>query len=194
MFTGIVEALGRIESTATEKGNLVLEIYCPFEPKLGESVAVDGVCLTVKTVKPGRFLADAVAQTAALTTLKLRRAGDAVNLERALLPTDRLGGHFVSGHIDETGQVLNIRSLTGSWLFEFGVSEARIGLVAEKGSIATDGISLTIAATKGTRVLVSVIPFTFEHTTLKNRRIGDPVNVEFDLIAKHVMKLLDARR
>jgi riboflavin synthase len=190
MFTGIIAAVGKIQSALSDKGNLVLEIACPFDTQPGESIAVDGVCLTVKSCRPGAFSADAVAETVGRTTLKLRRRGDSVNLERALLATDRLGGHFVTGHVDETGKILNIRTLAGSSIYEFGVSEDGSRLVVDKGSVAVDGISLTVASVKGTRLSVSVIPFTVEHTTLKQRRVGDDVNVEFDLIGKYVKKQL----
>jgi riboflavin synthase len=203
MFTGIIEAVGTIQSAVPEKRNLVLEIASPFEPKLGESIAVDGVCLTVKgnpiSGTRGRepatwvFSADAVAETTAISTLKHRRPGDLVNLERAMLPTDRLGGHIVAGHVDETAQVLAIRTLAGSSVFEFGVSEDGSRLVVDRGSIAIDGISLTVAEVKGARVSVNIIPFTVEHTTLKERRVGDRVNVEFDVLGKYVARALAAR-
>jgi riboflavin synthase len=193
MFTGIIEAVGTIRSAAPDRDNKVFEITSPFSPKPGESLAVDGVCLTVKEVRAGGFLADAVAETVALTTLKHRRQGDSVNLERALLPTDRMGGHIVSGHIDETGKVLNIRTLPGSHRFEFGVSPEGSRLVVNKGSIAIDGISLTVAEVKGQRVFVSIIPFTVQNTTLKLRRVGDEVNIEFDVIGKYVARLLPRR-
>jgi riboflavin synthase len=190
VFTGIIESLGKFIDLASSGGNLQLEISCPFEARTGESIAVDGVCLTVTTPKPGAFVAAAVAETVGLTTLKHKRRGDAVNIERAMLPTDRLGGHIVAGHIDEVGKVLNVRILPGSRVFEFGVSEAGSRFVVNKGSIAIDGISLTVAEVHGTRVSVSVIPFTIENTTLKDRRVGDSVNVEFDIIGKYVAKLL----
>jgi riboflavin synthase len=190
MFTGIIEAVGKIGGVAPDRGNKVFEIASPFSPKPGESIAVDGVCLTVREVRPGGFLADAVSETVALTTLKHRRQGDSVNLERALLPTDRMGGHFVSGHIDETGKVLNIRTLPGSHRFEFGVSPEGSRLVVNKGSIAIDGISLTVAEVKGQRVFANIIPFTVQNTALKLRRIGDDVNIEFDVIGKYVARLL----
>ncbi len=190
MFTGIIEAIGRIENVVPELDNRVFEISCPFQAKLGDSIAVDGVCLTVKETRTGSFLADAVAETVKVTTLKNKRRGDSVNLERALLPSDRLGGHFVAGHIDETGKVLSVRTLAGSKVYEFGLSRDGSLLVVPKGSIAIDGISLTVAVLKGERVLVSVIPFTVEHTTLRQRRAGDEVNVEFDLLGKYVMRLL----
>jgi riboflavin synthase len=190
MFTGIIEAVGRIAGVTPNRGNKVFELTSPFSPKPGESIAVDGVCLTVKEVSAGGFLADAVAETVALTTLKLRRQGDSVNLERALLPTDRMGGHFVSGHIDETGKVLNIRTLPGSHRFEFGVSPEGSRLVVSKGSIAIDGISLTVAEVKGQRAFVNIIPFTVQNTTLKLRRIGDYVNIEFDVIGKYVARMI----
>jgi riboflavin synthase len=193
VFTGIIAALGKVQETRPEQGNIVFTIACPFVPGIGESIAVDGVCLTVKENISEVFRADAVAETVGRTTLKLRRAGDSVNLERALLPTDRLGGHFVAGHIDEVGKVLNVRVLPGSRLYEFGVSPSGSRLVANKGSIAIDGISLTVAEVHGTRVMVSVIPFTAENTTLKLRRVGDDVNVEFDLIAKQLARLHETR-
>jgi len=190
VFTGIIESVGRILDRSVSQGNLHLEISCPFEAKPGESIAVDGVCLTVTSPKPGAFTADAVAETAGLTTLKDKRRGVAVNLERAMLPTDRLGGHIVAGHIDEVGKVLKVSILPGSRVFEFGVSEAGSRFVVHKGSIAIDGASLTVAEVHGTRVSVSVIPFTIEHTTLKDRRVGDAVNVEFDVIGKYVARFL----
>jgi riboflavin synthase len=190
MFTGIIEAVGEIAGVKPDRDNKIFEISSLFSPNAGESIAVDGVCLTVRAVRPGGFLADAVAETVKLTTLKHRRQGDSVNLEQALLPTDRLGGHIVSGHIDETGKVLNIRSLPGSHRFEFGVSAEGSRLVVNKGSIAIDGISLTVAEVKGRRVFVNIIPFTVQSTTLKQRRIGDEVNIEFDVIGKYVARLM----
>lgn len=190
MFTGIIEAIGRIEGVTSEKGNRVFTITCPFPVKPGESIAVDGICLTVTRPGEGRFDADAVAETTTRTTLKDRRRGEAVNLERALLPSDRLGGHIVAGHVDEVGRVLSIRVLPGSRVFEFGVSEAGARYVVDKGSIAVDGISLTVAEVRGTRVSVSVIPFTVEHTTLSTRRVGDAVNLEFDIIGKYVARMM----
>jgi len=194
MFTGIIEAVGTVRSATPDRDNRVFEISSPFSPKPGESIAVDGVCLTVRKVSPGGFLADAVAETVALTTLKLRRRGDPVNLERALLPTDRMGGHIVSGHIDETGKVLNIRTLPGSHRFEFGVSPEGSRFVVSKGSIAIDGISLTVAEAKGQRVFVNIVPFTVQNTTLKLRRIGDDVNIEFDVIGKYVARMMPGQR
>jgi riboflavin synthase len=198
VFTGIVEALGRIENVTDEKGNRRLEISCPFAAQPGESIAVDGACLTVRgTTDDGRrttvFIAEAVAETVRLTTLKEKRRGGTVNLERAMLPSGRLGGHLVAGHVDEVGKVLAVRALPGSKVFEFGVSEAGSRLVVSKGSIAVDGISLTVAEAKGVRVSVSVIPYTIEHTTLRDRRVGDEVNIEFDIIGKYVAKMLDYR-
>jgi riboflavin synthase len=194
MFTGIIEVIGRIEKAQPDRDNRVFEVSCPFRAKAGESIAVDGVCLTVKQALPNGFLADAVAETIALTTLKLRRQGDSVNLERALLPTNRMGGHIVSGHVDETGKVLNIRTLPGSHRFEFGVSPEGSRLVVNKGSIAIDGISLTVAEVKGQRVVVSIIPYTVQNTTLKLRRIGDDVNIEFDVISKYVARMMPSHR
>lgn len=188
MFTGIIEAIGRIEKVTPDRDNRVFEISCPFQAEAGESIAIDGVCLTVKQARPNGFLADAVAETIGRTTLKNRRPGDSVNLERALLPTDRVGGHIVSGHIDETGKVLSIRILPGSHRFEFGVNPEGSRLVVNKGSISIDGISLTVAEVKGRRVVVSVIPYTVENTTLKLRRVGDDVNIEFDVIGKYVAR------
>ena len=190
MFTGIIEAVGGIEDVTAERGNRVFEISCPFEARAGESVAVDGVCLTVTRVTKDGFAADAVAETIGLTTLKEKRRGGKVNLERALRPDDRLGGHIVAGHVDEVGKVLSVRTLPGSRVFEFGVSQAGSRYVVPKGSIAIDGISLTVAEVRGTRVSVSVIPFTIEKTTLSDRRAGDKVNVEFDVIGKYVARLV----
>lgn len=190
MFTGIIEATGKIRELTRKQGNTVLCIDAPFSVSPGESVAVDGICLTVRQAVAGGFIADAVLETVERTTLKYRHPGDRVNLERALLPVSRLGGHLVTGHIDEIGRVLSVRTVSGSSRFEFGVSEAGSRLIVKQGSVAIDGISLTVAAVQGQRIVVNVIPFTLEQTTLRERRSGDRVNIEFDVIGKYVQRLI----
>ena len=192
MFTGLIEEIGRVENIRTKAGNKIFTISGSFasEGKIGESVAIDGCCLTViaKTVKS--FETEATAETLKTTTLHYRKPGDYVNLERALLPTDRLGGHFVSGHVDEVGRIRTIKPVSGAKLFQIEVSRENLDYLVEKGSIAVDGISLTINSVKHNLFTVNIIPHTIENTTWKYKRPGDYVNIEFDMLGKFVRAYL----
>jgi riboflavin synthase len=195
MFTGIVEQLGEVVRLDRHGGGGVLVVHCPpvaTGSTAGDSIAVDGVCLTVVEVADGTFSADVMKETLARTTLDTLGAGDAVNLERAATPATRLGGHVVQGHVDGVGSVVS-RVPGDRW------EDVTVALppdlaryVVEKGSIAVDGVSLTVVAVTGAPAActVSLIPTTLARTTLGRRRTGDPVNIEVDVIAKYVEKLV----
>jgi riboflavin synthase len=197
MFTGLVEALGRVESVREEGAGRRLTLAWPGlgDPlALGESVAVNGCCLTVVDAEPGRdaFSVQAGPETLLRTNLGSKAPGDPVNLERALRVGDRLGGHFVQGHIDTTA-VLRQRRAEGEWeFFAFALDPEWTPLLVPKGSIAVDGVSLTLVDVGPDGFSVMLIPHTLAATTLGSLRPGDRVNVETDMLAKHVQKLLSA--
>jgi riboflavin synthase len=187
MFTGIVAGVGTVRSVENRRGGARIEIAPPAggEPfRTGESVAVSGVCLTA--LRAGRRLvSDLSAETLRRSTLKAAAPGDPVNLERALRWGDRLSGHFVMGHVDGLSRVLSIRRTGNSWTFRFSIPSGLEGLVAVKGSVALDGVSLTVAARRGKAFSVAVIPETFRRTTLGRARTGDRVNFEADVFARY---------
>ena len=195
MFTGLVEGLGRIERIDREDAGIRLGIawdgIAPDDPlALGESIAVNGCCLTVVVADGAHFHVQAGPETLARTNLGARRAGDRVNLERALRVGDRLGGHFVQGHVDTTA-TLRERRPEGEWEFlTFAIDPDWIPLLVPKGSIAVDGVSLTLVDVEPGGFSVMLIPHTLSVTTLGLIRPGDAVNIEADMLAKHVQKLL----
>ena len=197
MFTGIIQGVGTMAAREPRGGDvrLVIDVgSLPFEGvELGESIAVNGVCLTVVEFAPGRFAADASNETPSLTTLGSLSPGDALNLERAMRPDDRLGGHLVSGHVDGVGRVAAIEpdARAQRWRFEAGPEVLRY--VAKKGSICVDGVSLTVNQADDTGFEVTLIPHTIENTRFAHTGVGDPVNLEVDLIARYVERLLQAR-
>ncbi len=197
MFTGLVSASVRVAARRVSPAGAVLSVERPSayaDAGLGESIAVSGVCLTVvPPLDPKTLTFDVSPETLARTTLGGLAAGVRVNLERALLPTDRLGGHIVGGHVDGTADVLAVAKSGDSWTFTFGLPAALARYAVEKGSIAVDGISLTIAALSDGAFDVAVIPHTFAETTLGDRKRGDRVNLEVDLLGKYVERLLAAR-
>ncbi len=185
MFTGIIQAIGKV---VKYDGNR-LWVAVPFRHvKLGESISIDGVCLTVASRK-GRSLAfDIGKETRRVTTLGKRPAGARLNLERALRVGDRLGGHWVSGHVEETGRILTIEKGRASWWVTLSVPKAVRRYVAPKGSLTVDGISLTVAAVRNGRMRLMIIPHTLSHTTLRDKKVGDKVNLEPDLLAKYALR------
>ncbi|MFM7229148.1 MAG: riboflavin synthase [Cyanobacteriota bacterium] len=193
MFTGLVRAMGHLSEIT---GGVAISAG-PGLPalQLGDSVAVDGVCLTVRRLRPDGFEADVSPETLRRTTLaaKARRSG-AVNLEPALTLSDRLGGHLVSGHVDGSGQLLSVAASAESWLLELAWDDPAYGrFMAVKGSVTVDGVSLTVAAAAGARFQVAVVPHTWSHTTLGLLQPGDAVNLEADLLARYVERLLAHR-
>ena len=199
MFTGIVEELGRVRTVAPNAGGVRIEIDAVVvlaDARIGDSVAVNGCCLTVVELDPTGWAADAVTETLARTSLGTFAAGDPVNLERPVRVGDRLGGHIVAGHVDGVG-ALRVRDPLpdGSTRMRFVVPESLMRYIVEKGSVTIDGISLTVAALDDAThtVDVAVIPHTLAVTTLGPKRLGDPINVEVDILAKHVERLLATR-
>ena len=197
MFTGLVSACAPVRSRREIAAGAVLVVERPEAftgVALGESIAVSGTCLTVVPPLDAASLAFEVSpETLARTTLGSLQQGDAVNLERSLAAGDRMGGHIVSGHVDGTGEVLSVKEEGDFRTFTFSLPAPLARYVIEKGSIAVDGISLTVAALRDGSFDVAVIPHTFAETTLGRRRAGDRVNLEVDLLGKYVERLLEAR-
>lgn len=190
MFTGIIEMMGQIKEVSVAGSNKTfwLESSLANEFKVDQSVAHSGVCLTVEDVKDGRHKVTAVAETLSKTTLSAWTVGGYINLERSLLPTTRLDGHFVQGHVDATGTCKKIKDRAGSWEFTFSFPKKFASLIVEKGSISVNGISLTAFSVKKNAFTVAVIPYTFEHTNLKYVPEGEEVNLEFDMLGKYILK------
>jgi riboflavin synthase len=197
VFTGLVSASARVVARRTSPagGVLVLERPAAYaDAALGESIAVSGVCLTVVPPLQAKTLSfDVSPETLARSTLGRLEAGARVNLERALRASDRLGGHVVAGHVDGTAEVLGVARAGKSWTFTFALPAGLARYAVEKGSIAVDGVSLTIAALREGSFDVAVIPQTFAATTLSDRAPGDRVNLEVDVLGKYVERLLAAR-
>jgi len=192
MFTGIIQQIGTVRSQRqSEGGSLTLDVG-PLAPDIavGDSVCVSGVCLTATRVQPPLATFDVSAETLRLTTLGRLREHDRVNLEPALRVSDRLGGHFVSGHVDGTGAIRRMEALPGEVRLEVEVPSGLADLMIMKGSVAVDGISLTIAALRPTAFEVSVIPHTLRETTLQSKTPGDAVNIECDMIGRWIKRLL----
>jgi len=198
MFTGIIEGVGRLAAREDRGGDARLRIEVgslPFERvALGESIAVNGTCLTVVAFDADAafpyFEADASTETLALTTLGRLPPGAALNLERAMRPDDRLGGHLVSGHVDDVGAVESIVEDARAQRWRFGAPPAVLRYVAKKGSICVDGVSLTVNGVDATGFEVALVPHTVAHTAFAGTRVGDPVNLEVDLVARYVERLL----
>lgn len=194
MFTGIVSETGEILRAEDREGGRRLRIRaCATAPELGVggSVSVSGCCLSAETVEADAFTAFCTPETLRRTTLGVLGAGDRVNLELPLRPTDRLGGHFVQGHVDGVGEIAEVRDLDGSWLFRFDAPDELARYLVEKGSVAVEGISLTVAGLEGRRFDVAVIPETWRRTNLGLLGAGSPVNLEIDILAKYVERLIE---
>jgi riboflavin synthase len=196
MFTGIIEEVGRVEALKKRGTSAVLEVRAARvlqAMQLGDSIAVNGVCLTVRRQSPESFQAELSEETLNRSSLGNLKKGSLVNLERPLLATSRLGGHFVQGHVDGVGKVLAIRSDGDFAVWKFLLPSSIARYLVEKGSIAVDGISLTVAALTQGAFEVALIPHTLEHTNLRTRQIGDAVNLECDVLAKYVESMLKQR-
>ncbi|MFD0739108.1 riboflavin synthase [Lysobacter koreensis] len=197
MFTGLIEGVGTLAARESRGGDARLTIgvgSLPFAGvQLGESIAVNGVCLTVVAFDTHSFEADASNETLALTTLGELPTGRALNLERAMLPTDRLGGHLVSGHVDGVGRVLRVVEDARAQRWRFGAAQELLRYVATKGSICVDGVSLTVNAVDDAGFEVALVPHTVAHTAFATTAVGDAVNLEVDLVARYVERLLQAR-
>jgi riboflavin synthase len=193
MFTGLIEDLGSIEELRRthERATLTVNTGLPMdELQLGESIAINGVCLTVTDFGSGRFSADVSPESLDCTSLGDLKRGSQVNLERALRLSDRLGGHLVTGHVDGLGRIVERKRDGNAWRFTFQVEAALSSGLVAKGSVTIDGISLTVNQLSDEQFGVAIIPHTLDQTTLKDRQVGEMVNIETDLIGKYVARLL----
>ena len=189
MFTGIIEEVGTLHAMA--EGSIVISCHHVLEDvRLGDSIAVNGICLTVTSFGEAQFTADVMPETIRRTSLSELKRGSRVNLERALTPLSRMGGHIVSGHIDGTGQVFSMKQEGNAILLSVQARADILRYIVEKGSVALDGISLTVAAVDKSNFTVSLIPHTRESTNLKEKRQGSKINIETDIIGKYVERML----
>jgi riboflavin synthase len=192
MFTGIIETLGKITDLQQDQGNLHITVQSAIshELKIDQSIAHNGVCLTVIAVADGMHVVTAIEETLNKTSLGHLKAGEPVNLERCMQMNARLDGHIVQGHVDQTAVCTSFKELDGSWEYTFEYDTATGNVTVEKGSICVNGISLTVVNSKANSFSVAIIPYTFEHTNLHNVRKGSVVNLEFDIIGKYVARLM----
>lgn len=192
MFTGIIETLGTVTQLETKGGNLDLTIQSSItsELQIDQSVAHNGVCLTVVGISGDAYTVTAISETLKKTNLGTLKEGDLVNLERAMIMGSRLDGHIVQGHVDQTGICTNIKEENGSWIFSFEYDDATGNPTIEKGSITIDGTSLTVVNSGKNTFDVAIIPYTYEHTRFNTYKAGTVVNLEFDVIGKYVAKLM----
>jgi riboflavin synthase len=196
MFTGIVEEVGRLGAIRRGAKSARLTVSAPIvcqRTRIGDSIAISGVCLTVVQIDGPNLSFDAIPETIARTSLKAVRIGNGVNLERAMLLDGRFGGHLVQGHVDGTGTLIAARQEENARILRIGAPSDLMRYVIPKGSVTLDGISLTVVETGQDWFTVAIIPHTWSNTTLCERRIGDPLNIENDVIARYLEKLLDAR-
>ncbi|QNM85292.1 riboflavin synthase [Polaribacter pectinis] len=191
MFTGIIETLGEVKNLVKEQDNLHLTVKSNItnELKIDQSVAHNGVCLTVVAIKNDEYTVTAIKETLEKTNIGNLKINDSINLERAMKLGDRLDGHIVQGHVDETGICTNIINENGSTVFTFSYNSDKNNITIEKGSITINGVSLTVVNSKKAAFSVAIIPYTLENTGFKNIKLGDIVNLEFDVIGKYVARL-----
>lgn len=192
MFTGIIETLGEVIALERQEGNLHITVRAGFTPelKIDQSVAHNGVCLTVVGTQDDTYTVTAIAETLQKTNLGTLKVGDRVNLERGMLLGARLDGHIVQGHVDQTGNCIAITEEGGSTRFTFHYDVSKGNTTIEKGSITVSGVSLTVVDSSIDTFSVAIIPYTLQHTTLQYLKVGDSVNLEFDVIGKYVAKLV----
>ncbi len=193
MFTGIIEELGRVKEIDTEGSNKHFQIESAIsnELKVDQSVAHNGVCLTVTKTDKGTHWVTAIDETLQKSTLGNLTPGSEVNLERCMLNNGRFDGHIVQGHVDQVASFVSIKEEEGSWLFDFEYDASLGNVTVEKGSITINGISLTCFNSKENGFTVAIIPYTYEHTNMKDLKKGDQVNLEFDVVGKYVKRLMN---
>jgi riboflavin synthase len=197
VFTGLIEAISFVSKVERKGESTRIAFSSPWgltEIKAGDSISVNGVCLTIVGLDAKTFTVDVSKETIARTTLGELRPTDAVNLERALIPADRLGGHLVLGHVDGTATITERLEEGGFITITFRTSVELLRYMVEKGSVAIDGISLTVNACRGNEFSVTIIPLTSERTTIGRKRVGDEVNVETDIIGKYVQRFLSGQK
>jgi riboflavin synthase len=195
MFTGIIETLGTIQEIKKDNDNLHITLSSSFTEKLkiDQSVSHNGICLTVVEINENNYTVTAIRETIEKTNLSDWKKGDSVNLERAMKLGDRLDGHMVQGHVDQTGICTSIEEANGSWYYSFKYDEELNNITIEKGSISINGVSLTVVNSKKNEFSVAIIPYTFEHTNFNTFKIGSKINLEFDVIGKYVTRLYSFR-
>jgi len=191
MFTGIIETAATIQQIEKENDNIHITLACPIVPefKIDQSLSHDGVCLTVVALGADTYTVTAIKETLEKTNLNNWAVGTIVNLERAMKLGDRLDGHIVQGHVDQTGTCLSVKEAGGSWYFTFQYDPAANNITIEKGSITVNGVSLTVVNSKANEFSVAIIPYTYEHTNFKAIKAGTIVNLEFDVVGKYVARL-----
>lgn len=190
MFTGIIETIGTVKNISTRDGVLDVWITTPLAEalKVDQSVAHNGICLTVVAIAEDSYCVSAVAETISKTTIGTWQVGDAINLERALKVGDRLDGHFVQGHVDTVGTCVAVSGNMSNRMYQFEFPKAYAGLMIEKGSICIDGVSLTAFQLQENSFSVTIIPYTYEHTTFQTLEVGSKVNLEFDVLGKYFLR------
>ena len=194
MFTGIIENLSEIKEINKEGDNLSISLISKItnELKIDQSLSHNGVCLTVVDINDNIYKVTAIKETILKSSIKNWRIGDIINIERAMKLGDRLDGHMVQGHVDQTATCTKISEENGSWYFYFEYQKSS-NLTIEKGSISINGVSLTIVESMGNGFSVAIIPYTYENTNFKNIQVGDLVNIEFDMIGKYIHKIIKAQ-
>ena len=192
MFTGIIESLGEVQQLERDGGNLHISINSSItqELKIDQSVAHNGVCLTVVSLDGNVYTVTAIDETLQKTNLGELKVGDKVNLERAMILGSRLDGHIVQGHVDQTGKCIAVLEKDGSWFFTFEYNALQNNVTIEKGSITIDGVSLTVVDSGKNTFSVAIIPYTYENTRFNTYKTGSTVNLEFDVIGKYVARLM----
>jgi riboflavin synthase len=195
MFTGIIETQGIIKEIKKNKDNLDITVHSSMvhELKVDQSVAHNGVCLTVVSIEKDQYTVTAIKETIEKTNLGDWKTNDLVNLERAMKLDARLDGHIVQGHVDQTGICKHIEETNGSWRYTFQYNKSLNNITIEKGSITVNGVSLTVVDSKTDEFSVAIIPYTYEHTNFKNFVVGSKINLEFDVIGKYVSRLYSLR-
>jgi len=193
MFTGIIETLGKVTNIVTDKDNLhiTIESEITHELKIDQSVAHNGVCLTVIAINNNQYTVTAIKETLDKTNIGDLNINAIVNLERAMKLGERLDGHIVQGHVDQTATCTNIKETKGSWIFTFEYDPKLNNITIEKGSITVNGVSLTVVNSQKNSFSVAIIPYTYEHTNFKTLKVGTTVNLEFDVIGKYVKRLTE---
>ena len=196
MFTGIIEAFGKVVNLKKDQENLHLRLESPLsrELKIDQSLAHNGVCLTIVDTAGDQYTVTAIQETLEKTNLGKLKIGDLVNLERAMMVNSRLDGHIVQGHVDQTGFCSGIDFRQGSWFFDFEYNQYEKNITIEKGSICVNGVSLTVVKSSLNKFSVAIIPYTYDHTNFHQIQKGDTVNIEFDMIGKYISKLYDLHK
>ncbi|MCV9930240.1 riboflavin synthase [Flavobacterium sp. LS1R49] len=191
MFTGIIETLGKVADIKKDRDNIHITVDSTIsnELKIDQSVSHNGICLTVVAINNSLYTVTAIAETIQKTNIAEWKVGDIINLERGMKLGDRLDGHLVQGHVDQTGNCITIEEANGSWNYTFEYDEKLSNITIEKGSITVNGVSLTVVNSKKNQFGVSIIPYTFENTNFKNFTVGTKINLEFDVIGKYVSRL-----